>query len=364
MLQSRSLLCGNKLKAFHTPMEALKGGKTLTLKENFKRAPSMYYAMSIAATWAGVNSLMGGIEVAHQYGIVPYLLWALGNILACILFGVLAPKIPKLRDVFKSRPMKIIAGLLCVFQVWISLNGIQGVFSETVLGSVFGQVIAYTVAALYIIILWKRGMIGNVLTDHASWVAVYALIAVLTAVAFASNGAYTLSLGLSGDNIAVGMEKCLLLLPGPFLYPYFFEILDYNDDNSDGTRKTNIKRAFIGGGVLFGVYLLFAFALAFTSFGPITGIVKAVLITLIAVSSLSSFLYSIYIAFGKKLGIGINIAAVAAWQFLIPLGVMGVWTVMSTIRIYIVGVVITVAFVWHFRSKSKIVSNAKGGAAQ
>lgn len=336
----------------------------MTLKEKFKKAPSMYYAMSIAATWAGVNSLMGGIEMAHQYGIVPYLLWAFGNIAACILFGILAPKIPKLQDVFKSRPMKIIVGLLCVFQIWISLNGIQGVFAETILGSVFGQVIAYAVAAFYIIILWKRGMIRNVLTDHASWIAVYVLIAVLTAVAFASNGAYTTSSGLSGGNISVGLEKCLLLLPGPFLYPYFFEILDYNDSNADGTQKINVKKAFIGGGILFGVYLVFAFALAFTAFGPITGIIKAILITLIAVSSLSSFLYSIYIAFGKKLGLGINIAAVAAWQFLIPLGVMGVWMVMSNIRIYIVGAAITVSLFWHFRSKSKIVSNTKGGAAQ
>ena len=129
-------------------------------------------------------------------------------------------------------------------------------------------------------------------------------------------------------------------------------------------HKVNVKKAFIGGGILFGVYLVFAFALAFTTFDPITGIIKAILITLIAVSSLSSFLYSIYIAFGKKLGLGINIAAVAAWQFLIPLGVMGVWTVMSNIRIYIVGAAITVSLVWHFRSKSKIVSKAKGGAAQ
>lgn len=334
----------------------------MKLKEKFKKAPSLYYAMSIAATWAGVNSLMGGIEVAHGYGIIPYLLWATGNVLACILFGIFAPKIPKLRNVFRSRPMKIIVGLLCVFQVWISLNGIQSVFSETVLGSVFGQVIAYVVAALYITILWKRGMIRNVLTDHASWVAVYSLIVLLTAITFSANGAYSIPFGLDRGNIAVGMEKCLLLLPGPFLYPYFFEILDYNDDNADGTNKINIKSVFVGGGILFGVYLLFAFALAFTSFGPITSIVKAVLITLIAVSSLSSFLYSIYIAFGKKLGLGINIAAVAAWQLLIPLGVMGVWTVMSTVRIYIVGVAIVASFIWHFWSKQTSIK--MGGKVQ
>lgn len=44
------------------------------LKSRFKSNPRLYYAMSIAATWAGVGSLMMGIEMAQKYGIVPFLL--------------------------------------------------------------------------------------------------------------------------------------------------------------------------------------------------------------------------------------------------------------------------------------------------
>lgn len=324
------------------------------IKQKFKNNPSFYYSMSIAATWAGVGSLMMGVEMTQKYGVVPFLLWALGNTLACIVFGIFAPMIPKLRDVFRSRPMKVIVGLMCLFQVWISLNGIQTIFQDTVLGN-FGMYLAYGLAAFFIVLLFKFGMIRNVLTDHYGWIAVYVIAFLLTvgAIVHSQGNMNVLSMGL--ENIPIGIEKCLLLIPGAFLYPYYFEILDYNDSNDDGTKKINVRKAFIVGGVLFGAYLIFTFLLAWTNFSPVLNIVKAFLIVLIASSSLSSFQYSIYITFGRKLGLGINIAAVAMWQLLIPLGVMGVWTLMSTIRIYIVLAAIVIALIWNYVSKRKAV---------
>lgn len=324
------------------------------IKQKFKNNPSFYYSMSIAATWAGVGSLMMGVEMTQKYGVVPFLLWALGNTLACIVFGIFAPMIPKLREVFRSRPMKVIVGLMCLFQVWISLNGIQTIFQDTVLGN-FGMYLAYGLAAFFIVLLFKFGMIRNVLTDHYGWIAVYVIAFLLTvgAIVHSQGNMNVLSMGL--ENIPIGIEKCLLLIPGAFLYPYYFEILDYNDSNDDGTKKINVRKAFIVGGVLFGAYLIFTFLLAWTNFSPVLNIVKAFLIVLIASSSLSSFQYSIYITFGRKLGLGINIAAVAMWQLLIPLGVMGVWTLMSTIRIYIVLAAIVIALIWNYVSKRKAV---------
>ncbi len=324
------------------------------IKQKFKKNPSLFYSMSIAATWAGVGSLMMGVEMTQKYGVVPFLLWAFGNTLACIVFGIFAPMIPKLRDVFRSRPMKVIVGLMCLFQVWISLNGIQTIFKDTVLGN-FGMYLAYGLAAFFIVLLFKFGMIRNALTDHYGWVAVYVVAFLLTvgAIIHSQGNMNVLSMGI--ENIPIGIEKCLLLIPGAFLYPYYFEILDYNDNNDDGTKKINVRKAFIVGGVLFGAYLIFTFLLAWTNFSPVLNIVKAFLIVLIASSSLSSFQYSIYLTFGRKLGLGMNIAAVAMWQLLVPLGVMGVWTLMSTIRIYIVLAAVLVALIWNCISNRKAV---------
>ena len=328
------------------------------LKNRFIENPTLYYAMSIAATWAGVGYLKNGITMVQDYGIVPFLIWALGNTLACIVFGIFALAITKLRDVFRSKIMHIIVGFMCVFQIWLSMNGIQAIFADTVLGGRFGMALAYAAAAFFLILLVRFGMVRNVLTDNMSWSAVYGVALLLTvgAIIHSQGNMNTLTWGLDAANIGVGVNKGVLLLPGAFLYPYFFEILDYNDGNKDGTRKINIRQAFTLGGVLFGAYLAFTFLLAWTNFSPALNVIKAVLVTLVAISTLSSFLYSVYLTFGRKLGLAVNLASVALWQLLIPLGVMGVWTLMSTIRIYIVAGAIIAALAWYAIERRRAVA--------
>jgi len=324
-------------------------------KTNFIQNPSRYYSMSVAATWAGVGSLMVGIQMAQKFGIAPFLLWAFGNTMACVVFGLLAPVIPKVREVFRSRPMRYIVGLMCVFQVWLNMNGIQTIFKDTPLTGTFGLALAYAAAVLFIFLLFKNGMIRTVLTDNASWAVVYGVALLLTAgaIIYSRGNMNVLPWGFEQGALRDGFQKCILLIPGPFLYPYFFEILDYNDKNETGVKKINIRRAFVCGGLLFGAYLTFTFLLAWTHFNPVLNIIKAFLIFLVAVSTVSSFLYSIYITFGRRLGLCVNIALVGLWQFLIPMGVLGVWTLMASIRIYIVIGAILFAIVWHFAEKKK-----------
>lgn len=64
----------------------------MTLRERFTHKPQTYYALSIAATWAGIGSLMNGVTMTQTYGVIPSLIWVIGNILACILFGTVAYK--------------------------------------------------------------------------------------------------------------------------------------------------------------------------------------------------------------------------------------------------------------------------------
>jgi hypothetical protein len=136
--------------------------------------------MSIAATWAWVGSLMVGIQMAQNFGIVPFLLWAFGNTMACIAFGIFAPVIPKAREVFRSRPMRSIVGFMCVFQIWLNMNGIHAIFKDTPMTGTFGLALAYATAVFFIFLLIKNGMIRTVLTDNGSWAAVYGIALLLT----------------------------------------------------------------------------------------------------------------------------------------------------------------------------------------
>lgn len=326
------------------------------ITSQFKSNPTLYYAMSICATWAGIGSLMNGVVMTQTLGAIPSLIWVTGNVLACIVFGLVAIKIPKVIEVFCSVPMKIICGIMCIFQAWLSMNGTQSVFNDTVLGSTFGTVLSYVMAVAFLLILLKFGMIRNVLTDHFGWLIVYCLALLTTIVAMIqSAGEYnTISLGLEFAPMKEGIWKAILLLPGPFTYPYFFEILQYNKHNPDGTKQVNAKKCFTLGGIFFGIYMAIVFPLAWVKFSPALNLVKAFLITLIGASTLSSAMYSIYIAFGKKIGLLVNFLMIALWAVLIPLGVMGMWTLMASVRIYFVGGGILFAIGWWLYEKAKL----------
>lgn len=328
----------------------------MTLRKKFKSDPQTYYALSIAASWAGVGSLMNSITLTHTYGLMPSIIWGVCNSVACIIFGCICCRLNAMRELMRTKTVKYLIGLMSIFQLYINMNGIREVCADTPIGMTGGTVIVYAVCVAFIILLLRFGMIRNVLTDSVSWYTVYALIVVLTIGAlWHSNWILTpVPKGLEWVNLKVGITKGLLLLPGPFTFPYFYELLDYNDSNPDTTAKVDIRESFILGGCFFGVYMLFTYTLAMTQFSPALNLLKAILVSIVGISTISTFIYSEYIVFGRKAGLAIDVIAVIGWPAFISLGVMGVWTLMAEIRIYLVGVLLAIAIV------KRIVDARKG----
>ena len=96
---------------------------------------------------------------------------------------------------------------------------------------------------------------------------------------------------------------------------------------------------------MFGAYMLFTYALALVSFSPSLNLLKAVLVSLIGISTISTFIYSEYIVFGKRLGLVIDGLAVLFWPLLMSLGVMGVWTLMAKLRVYLIAALLLAALI-------------------
>lgn len=326
-----------------------------SLTEKFKTNPKWYYAMSIVASWAGVGSLMNFRTLALENGAAPAIIWAVFNTLACILFGILADRLPNVRKIMQTRAMSYFIGILTIFQIWTQLSGITEIFDGTALGRGFGMFLAYGIAVLFVILLIRHGMIRNVLTDSGSWIAVYGLLiaTVIGSLIYTGGRFNAVSAGTEPASIGNGIVKGLLLLPGPFTYPYYYTLFRYNEENEDGTANTDIKKSFTIAGLMFGLYMALAAVLTFVEFSPALNVLKAFLVTVIAASSLTTYIYSVYLVFGRKAGTIINAATVAGWYFLIPLGVMGIWTLMSEIRWVIILAVIIIA------AAMKIVSRKK-----
>ena len=249
-------------------------------------------------------------------------------------------------------------GFLTMFQTWTQMSGIYEIFGDTPIGTQGGMVIVYATCAIFLLMLLKDGMIRNVLSDGFSWVIVYGLLAVVVVAALVHTHGNFVNIdpSLNVAGIQTGLYKGFLLLPGPFTYPYYYSLFSYNDKNDDGTQHGNMKMSFVLAGVMFGVYMVLAALLTWVNFSPLLNTLKAILITIIALSSLSTYLYSEYLVFGKKVGFALDVFTVASWQILIPLGVMGIWTLMSEIRVYIIVAVLMASVVLH------LVSDEKEGA--
>lgn len=330
-----------------------------SITAKFKANPKWYYAMSIVASWAGVGSLMNFRTLALQNGAAPAIIWAVFNTLACIVFGILAEHLPYVRKIMQTKVMSYFIGFLTIFQTWTQMSGITEIFDGTALGRGFGMFLAYAIAIFFVVLLIKHGMIRNVLTDSGSWIVVYGLLlaTVIGSMVYTGGQFNAVSAGLEPADVQNGIVKGLLLLPGPFTYPYYYTLFKYNEENEDGTANTDVKKSFTIAGLMFGLYMVLAAVLTFVQFSPALNVLKAFLITVIAASSLTTYIYSEYLVFGKKIGTVINVATIAGWYFLIPLGVMGIWTLMSEIRWVIILAVVLIAAV------QKIASRKKGASA-
>ena len=213
------------------------------IKAKFKASPTIFYACSIVASWAGVGSLMNFRTIALRYGAVPAIIWAVFNSLACITFGLFADRVPSIRRIMQSKVMFYFIGLLTLFQTWTQMSGIYEIFGDTPVGTKGGMIIVYVTCVAFLIMLLKDGMIRNVLSDGFSWVVVYGLLAVVVAAALVYTGGTfaVIDPGVNAAGIKAGVYNGLLLLPGPFACPYYYSLFEYNDKNADGTKRGELE---------------------------------------------------------------------------------------------------------------------------
>lgn len=327
-----------------------------TVKQKFKANPLLYYAVSIAASWAGVGSLMNFRTITYENGLIPAIIWGLGNSLACVLFGVLVLYIPEMRHYMRTAPVKLFLGFNAAGQIMLNMTGIRDIFSDTPVTQIGGTILAYSVALFFIVLLLRFGLVRNVLTDDVSWAIVYTLMVLVTLFAYIqSHGVLnSFSLGLDSHNLGVGFYKSFLLLPGPFIFPYFFELLDYNEENNESTEHVNITLAFALGGLSFGIYMIFAGMLALVNFSPALNLIKAVLVAFVGVSTLSSFIYSEYVLFGRTIGLTIAALSVVLWRFAADMGVMGIWQTLAEYRAIVVGICLVLSLLSRARARREV----------
>lgn len=304
------------------------------------------YSMSLAASWAWGTSLVVGMELIQTKGYLPFLIWAIANSLAIPLFGFLAYKIPNLKMIIESKIVAIFMIIVSIFCLWIQLNAIYQYLGNL---SIFSDIIIKAICILIMIaltlFLYKDGLIKSIFLDNPLWYVCYLILFILLIYGVLSDiELYNIKYLNNKSEILWALNSCFILFSGPFMSLQNWQM-------AEKLKMENKMSSHYIAGLLFSLYMILVAVLAHFKFDGVMNILLVLVVICVAFSTADAAIVGMQKLSGKKIGTLISIVSIIAWLFVIPLGVMGLWTTMGNMRKYVVLICIIASFVTYFYAK-------------
>lgn len=307
---------------------------------------TFFYAMSLAASWAWGTSLVVGMNIVQDRGILPFIIWGIANSLALPLFGYLAFRIPHFDDIMKTKPVVLFQSIVQVFAMWIQMNAIYEI-TDSMIGTFWARALAIAIAVIFLFIMYTDGIWRGVLTDQPIWWACYIAMALIAIFGFATGqGTREIVMLNSTSDIDWALYTCLVLFCGPLMNLPFWQI-------ARKIKSENRMNAYNLSGVLFAVYLVLVFVLARFDFVPFMNALLTLTVCCVSISTIDNAIVGLQEFAGKKVGFVVAAVSIIAWPIVIPMGVMNLWLTMGTARIWVTVACLIVAAYMVLKKRKK-----------
>lgn len=318
------------------------------MEKSIKNKSSFFYAMSLAASWAWGTSLVVGMQTIQEKGIIPFLIWAIANSLALPLFGFIAYRIPNLSKVVNSKIVTFFTTIVMVFCLWIQMNAIyQYLNNLNFITDIASKIISIAIMIFMVIALYKDGLVKSIFIDNPLWFLCYALLFVLLILGFVFQvERYSLVSVVNQKEISWALNSCIILFSGPIMCIQNWQM-------AEKLKAENKMKAHYTAGLLFALYMAFVGCLGYFHFNGIMNIILVLVVLCVSLSTEDAAIVGLQKIAGKKIGVIIALIAIALWNFVSSMGVMGLWTTMGNMRKYVAGACIIVAIGMYFYQKRK-----------
>ena len=315
-----------------------------------KKKSEFYYAMSLAASWAWGTSLVVGMEIVKIRGVLPFVIWAVANSLAVPLFGLLAYRIKFLEQIVMSKPVTLFTTVVSVFCLWIQMNAI---YQELMIltkqrVSIYVQVGIICLFILLAIALNNEGIKKSVIMDNPLWAICYLILVILMfyAVVQQKDRYEILMLGQSED-VKWALNSCFILFSGPIMSIQNWQF-------AKKLQTENKMSAHYISGILFAVYMAFVGILSGFDFDGFMKFILIFVVIAIALTTGDGAIVGLQEIAGRKVGLLLAAIASVMWPFVIPMGVMGLWTTMGNMRKYVAAACILIAIILSVNRRKKL----------
>jgi len=297
-----------------------------------KKTEAGKMGVSLAASWAWGVSVVVGMEIFQGKGLAAFVIWAAGNSLALLLFGLLSLKVNiglTLQDVSGSRFIHWFAFAIQFFSILANMTALK--IAAVILGL---SPLIFTICICVVVIAytWRGGLKASIETDllqFMTWMAL--LLAVILLGGCSSNSREIVLSGFA--DVRWATWGAVTLLAAPFVDQQLWQ--------RRFALKVDSLRAFVAGAVCFAVYMILVGLAAYYNVG---GIVIGLVILMVAMSTLDSAFMAVA-CYGRRSPahgrfLALVVFAAALLFLLFDIGLLELWTFYSSLRLPVAAYVI------------------------
>lgn len=324
------------------------------MKKYFNR--DTYLAASIAASWAWGFSLLTGLTVSQERGIIPFIIWGVANSLALYIFGKFLFRFPKIMKV-ESGPIVVhFTTIVRVFSIWVQMSAIYETLLKLGVSNLISQTIAYGVGAFIVVSMYRWEINGSMFTDQIQWIGLKVCTAAIILLGLLS-GAELQPIVWSGvGQIKWALWAGVLLLGGPFV-------------DLQNVQRARIvygegrKKAYTTAFWLFLAYQALIFGMSVFNFNFIMNLLLVLAVFFLATSTMDSDVVALHEIKGKKFGVFLGLLTVAMWQFVKVIGFFNLWQIIANARIWVALIVVVMTIYLTSIDRKKGIVKKTGWAA-
>ena len=311
---------------------------------------SIVLGVAMAAAWAWGVSLMVGLTVIAEKGVVPFLIWATMNSLTLPIFGIVIRKLDTLQDLSKNSIFKWYMGSVQLFSIWAQMQAVYEASKSAQISNGIALGIAIASGLFFTILTSKNGINRSITTANIQWFI--SILGIITLILIGIINGETVNHNIGNQSgINWALYTWLILFCGPYV--------DLN-----GWQKARIaleeKRynAFNIAGLTFGIYMLLVFILSSFVRVPSMSYILLLVAFLVATDTLVANTAALQELRGQKFGLILGLIAVCSWILIHKFGLLALWTTIGSIRIIVVVGMFIIAFRMKY-IKTKKVKNVR-----
>ena len=267
--------------------------------------------MSIAASWAWGTSLIMGMQIAHEKGVLAFWIWAIANSLTLFLFSKLYPYIKE--PMVNNKIFKVFALSVQIFCLIIQLNVINQIISN--------YMITCAIGVAFVIIVFKDGIFKSISTDMAQWSIMLISIIAIIIVGLTTGANTIINLNTDSSNIRWALYSALVLFSGPI-----------GDLQHHQRARVNLE-GYVAGSWYFFLYMCLLFVMSLFEFNSTMNFILLIATLCVTTSTIDSIAVSLHELCNKKVGTGIALIMCFAWTIFVDMGVLNIWSKFGYVRI-------------------------------